>query len=107
MWPVPAPAVGAADIQDGRPLTDHAHPDAVVTSMPTVPPASPTAVASDVTLKTHGTAAAPACDTLKVWPAIVTLPLRAPPVFGAIATFTVPLPAPLAGRAVIHGAPVT
>ena len=44
----------------------------------------------------HG---APACVTLNVWPAIVTVPVRcAVPVFAATVTATVPLPVPLAPR---------
>ena len=42
---------------------------------------------------------------MKVCPAIVTEPERAPPVFGATETFTVPVPLPIEPLVtVIHGA---
>jgi len=52
----------------------------------------------------HGVGAA-ACVTVNVWPAIVSVPLRAAPGFAAAVYDTVPLPDPLPPDAiVIHDA---
>src|SRR5205823_1032680 len=46
-----------------------------------------------------------ACETVNVWPAIVTVPLRAAPLFAATVNATVPLPLPDPPLAIdIHGA---
>src|SRR5439155_24836554 len=34
------------------------------------------------------------CETVRVWPAMVTVPTRSAPPFGSTATMTVPLPVP-------------
>lgn len=46
----------------------------------------------------HGTAS---CVTFTVWPAIVSVPVRCPPVFAAKASDTVPLPVPLAPLVIV------
>lgn len=42
----------------------------------------------------HGGGGAAACETEKVWPAIVSVPVRAAPLFAAAVNDTVPLPLP-------------
>jgi hypothetical protein len=49
----------------------------------------------------HAAGAAAAWLTVNVKPAIDSVPLRAPPVFAAMLTVTVPLPIPLAPLAIV------
>jgi hypothetical protein len=59
--------------------TVHVHPLAVVTVVLPLPPAAPKLREVDDRLKLHG----PACETVTVWPATVSVPVRAAPVFAA------------------------
>ena len=53
----------------------------------------------------HGVGGGAACDTVKVCPAIVSVPVRAAAVFAATANATVPLPVPEAPPVTVsHGA---
>ena len=53
----------------------------------------------------HGAGAAAAWFTVKVWPAIVAVPLRDGPGFAAAATVALPAPVPLAPPEIVnHGA---
>ena len=55
----------------------------------------------------HGPPVAPACTTENVWPAIVSVPVRPPPVLAAALKITDPLPAPLPPEVIeIHVAPL-
>ena len=47
-----------------------------------------------------------ACDTVKVCPAIVTVPVRAAPVFAATVNATTPLPVPDAPPVIVSHAPL-
>lgn len=72
----------------------HAQPLVVVTATgPPVPPAPPIDTLVGCTENAHATAA---CDTVNVWPAIVSVPIRAGPVFAATLKVTLPLPVPVA-----------
>jgi len=52
-----------------------------------------------------GGGGAAACETVNVWPAIVSVPLRASPLFAPTLNDTEPLPVPVAPLVtVIHGA---
>ena len=52
-------------------------------------------------------AATAACVTVNVWPAMVSVPVRAGPVFAATVKFTVPLPVPDVTPSVSHAALLT
>lgn len=102
--PFPLPLAPDVIVNHGTLLDAvHEHPAAVVTA--TGVPAPPDApIDCDVGLieKLHGAAA---WLTVKVWPPIVTVPDRVPPVFAATFTLTEPLPLPLAPLAIVsHGA---
>jgi hypothetical protein len=91
--PVPdAPAVTV--IQSGLfEAAVHAQPAPAVTVIDPVPPAGSTAWVPGAMLNVHAGAAA-ACVTVRVWPPIVSVPVRAAPVFAAALNETVPLPLP-------------
>ena len=81
----------------------HAHEAVVVivTGDPPPPAAGADAFVGEIS-KAQGAAS---CVTVKVWPAIMSVPVRAAPVFAATAYRTVPSPAPLApDDTVIHSA---
>lgn len=52
----------------------------------------------------HGGGGGAACDTVKVCPAIVTVPVRAAPVFAATVNATAPLPVPDAPPVIVSHA---
>src|SRR5439155_7422077 len=78
-------------------------PDAVMLTLPVAPSAGTAALVAE-SVYVH--APAPACVTVTVCPAIVSVPVRdAEPVFAAIELLTVPFPVPLAPAViVIHAA---
>ena len=82
-------------------LAVHAHPEPVTTETFTlpVPPAAAIDAPPGLKAKLH---AAAACDTVKVRPAIVIVPVRAPSVFAATLNVTDAAPLPDAGLTVIH-----
>jgi hypothetical protein len=62
----------------------HAHVAPAVTVTEPVPPAAAgEALVGAITYVQVGTGGAAACVTVKVWPAIVTIPVRAAPVLAA------------------------
>src|SRR4051812_9985570 len=61
--------------------------------MPTLPALALTDAPGGVNVYVHAIAA---CDTVTAWPPMLSVPVRAGPVFAATDTDTVPLPAPLA-----------
>src|SRR5215218_6279865 len=75
----------------------HVLPAVIVT--PALPPVSPNARVVGLAVITQ---AAAACDTLTVWPATVTVPLRAAPVLAAAVKVTVPEPLPEVALGVSH-----
>jgi len=77
-----------------------------VTVTLSVPPDASTVTDEGLSVNVHGGGAAADWSTVKVCPAIEAVPLRAAPMFGAIASVTVPLPLPLPPDAtVIQAAP--
>lgn len=83
----------------------HAHvgADAVTVTVSVVAFASIDAV-SGAMVNVHGGGGGgvPACDTVKVWPAIVTVPVRGSvPLFAAYDSATAPLPVPLAADVIV------
>src|SRR3954452_1965714 len=85
----------------------HAHPAAAVTVTSSVDPPTATLLKlAGARLTLHDGDAAPWL-TVNVTPEIVTVPVRAPPVFGATVNDTVLLPVPLGSTTVIHGTPLT
>jgi hypothetical protein len=76
-----------------------AHPGCVVTVTVPVPPAAGIVPATRVTANVHD---APACVTVNVLPAMVSVPVRdADPVFGATVYVTEPLPLPAAPALIV------
>jgi len=84
----------------------HAHPAAAVTVTSNVAPLTATLLKFDGATFTLHEDAAPWL-TVKTTPEIVTVPVRAPPVFGATVKETGRLPVPLGSTTVIHDAPLT
>ena len=76
--------------------------DAVTANDPP-PPALGIVWLDGETANVHG--AAPACVTVTVCPAMLTVPVRAAPVFAATLTPIVALPVPPVRSSVIHGTP--
>jgi hypothetical protein len=73
-------------------VTVHVHALVVVTAVLPVPPEAATFCEVGDKVKPQ----VPACDTVKVWPAIVSVPVRAVvEVFAAMLKLTLPLPDPL------------
>ena len=99
--PVPLPPVTV--IHDGAPVVVHVHPAAVVTATAVDPPDPLGLKVVGLMLYVHGAA----CVTVNDCPAIVSVAVRAAPVFAATTTVTDPFPLPLPPVTVIHdGAPV-
>jgi hypothetical protein len=72
----------------------HAQLLVVLTSTLRVPPLAPmSCLFGEIEYEQGATAA---CVAVNVWPAIVTVPVRAPPRFGAMPSPTSPFPVPLA-----------
>src|SRR5919198_3075895 len=101
--PFPVPDSPLVIVSDGSLLTAvHEHQLPVVTLTIAVPPPDGIAWVAGEMEKLHPAAA---CVTVKVWSAIVTVPVRSPAAFAAIETAIVPLPHPDAPAViVIHGA---
>jgi hypothetical protein len=94
MVPLPVWAPLVIVIQPGVPNVDHEHPALVVTEMVPVLPDAEAAIVGGVTVNVHEFTT---CETSRVAPAIVTVPLRSEvPLFGATVTVTLPLPVPVA-----------
>lgn len=106
-FPVPdAPLV--TEIQSLPAVAVHEQLAPVVTDTDTLAPATTTEALVGAIENTHGGGGAGAalCDTVKVWPAIVSVPLRAGPSFAATENATEPLPVPDAPFVIlIHAAP--
>jgi hypothetical protein len=101
--PLPVPlAPPATVIQAALDVAVHAQLAPVVTATVPLPPVESTFWLDGEIEKVHagggggggGGGAAAACDTVNVWPAIVSVPLRAAPLFVATAKLTVPFPLP-------------
>ena len=101
--PAPVPDAPPVMVIHGAPL-DAVHvqvdDEGEIAKLPLPPPVATACVEGD-TLNVHGGGgggggAAPAWFTVKVWPPIVTVPLRATSLFAAAATVMLPLPVPLA-----------
>jgi hypothetical protein len=90
-------------IHDALLVADREQPRVPVTDTLTLPPPAGTLVPVGDRLKLQGTAF---CVTVKVWPAMITVPVReVPAVLAATLRPTVPLPVPLAPEVtVIHDA---
>src|SRR5205085_12038582 len=102
MSDVPVPAGVAREIHAADSEAVHAHPPCVVTVNRPLPPAVGKFCEVGFSENEHESAV---CRTVTSWPATVTVPDRAPPVFAATATFTVVDPTPLAGDEINnHGA---
>src|SRR4051794_38969444 len=101
--PLPAaPAGWLSVIQSAFDAAVHAHDEAeAVTANDPGPPLSLIAWPDGAIVNTQDAGAA-ACVIVSVWPAIVAVPVRAAPVFGATVTATLPLPVPAARSSVIH-----
>jgi hypothetical protein len=105
--PLPVPLPLVMTIQSGAPLVLHAQSLDVVTATVVDPPAA-------VTLKLVGAIEyaqaefATACVTVTVWPATVSVALRAAPVFAPMLSVTVPLPPlpPVPVMAIHDGTPL-
>jgi hypothetical protein len=94
--PVPVPDAGPVKVTQGNWLVavhEQLGCDAVTVTV-TVPPAPSNDCASGEIEKAHGGGAA-ACVTVKVWPAMVAVPVLASPLFAANDTAALPLPDPL------------
>ena len=115
--PFPAPAAPDVTVIQGALLVAvQAHPAAVVTDVEPVPPPAPIDCDVGEMENEHGGALKAFCETVKVWPAIVSVPLRAAPVFAATEKLTVPLPFPdapevtviqLSALTAVHAQPVS
>jgi hypothetical protein len=82
----------------------HEQPAPAVTATEPPPPLASTDWLLGEIANVHGGGAA-ACVTVSVWPAMVSVPLRAAPGFAVAVYVTEPLPDPVAPREiVIHGA---
>jgi hypothetical protein len=103
--PVPVPATPDVMLSHGALLVAvHAHALVVVTDTVPVPPSTGILWLVGAIEYVQGAINA-AWLTVKVWPAIVMVPLRAAPVFAAMLRPTEPLPVPDAPDVtVIHGA---
>jgi hypothetical protein len=102
--PLPVPlAPEVTVIHDALLVADREQPRVPVTDTLTLPPPAGTLVPVGDRLKLQGTAF---CVTVKVWPAMITVPVReVPAVLAATLRPTVPLPVPLAPEVtVIHDA---
>jgi len=99
------PEVFASVSQGAALVAVHAHVlcDAAIATVP-LPPEDANVCVVPFTVKVHG--GAPACVTVNVWPAIVTVPARSVvPGFAAMSSRTAPFPLPLApDPTVIHDA---
>src|SRR5262249_28029783 len=103
--PLPVPLAPAVTVIHGTfERADHMQVARVVTFVEPVPPSGGTDWVLDEIAKPH---AAAACTTVNGWPAMVVVPVRAPPVLAAIGNATVPLPLPAAPDVtVIHDTPL-
>jgi hypothetical protein len=80
----------------------HAHEPPAVTEIEPGPPAAPSVWLPGAIEKVHG---AGCCVTVRVWPPMVIVPLRATPGFAAALKMTTPFPVPdVPAVTVIHGA---
>src|SRR5438132_11523361 len=102
--PAPVPDIPASIVIQGS-LAEAIHAQvlpALTVTLP-VPPMASTVWPFEDRVKTHGGGGA-ACMMVNGCPAIVSVPVRAPPVFGMTVKVTVPLPDPLAPPVIVtHG----
>jgi hypothetical protein len=94
--PLPVPDAPAVTVSHGTFATAvhvQVPPDAVTATDPE-PPVSATFWLVGAIAIVHGGGGGAACDTVNVCPPIVSVPLRAVPVFAATVNATVPLPVP-------------
>src|SRR5437762_8272431 len=97
--PLPAPLEPAATEIHGAVLTAvQLQRAAALTAVVVLPPLDVIDWLVGDSVKTHGAAA---CETVTVWPAMMTDPVRATSVFAVYATDTVPLPLPLAPPVIV------
>lgn len=98
--PLPAPLeLSVSQGACGEMEVDQAQPAAVATAVPTPPPDAATDWEVGVMAKVQPDA----WLTVKVWPATVSVPVRAGPVLAPTVKFTGPLPVPEPLLSVIHG----
>ena len=83
-----APSV--TEIHEAFDVAVHEHPDAIVTATVPLLPITGAFVLVGASEARHD----PACVTVNVWPAIVAVPVRDPPVFAATLRVMLPLPDP-------------
>jgi hypothetical protein len=105
--PLPVPVAPDVMVSHGTLLLAvHAHALVVVTVTVPVPPSTGMFWLVGEIAYVHGATKA-AWFTVNVWPAIATVPVRAPPLFAAMLRPTEPSPVPVAPEVtVIHGAPL-
>ena len=114
-FPLPLPDFAFVSvIQASFAVAVHAQPAPAVTATLPLPPAASTAWLFGAIEYVHcggggggggGGGTGAACETVNVWPATVSVPLRAAPLFAATVNATVPLPLPDPPLAIdIHGA---
>jgi hypothetical protein len=102
--PLPVPVAPDVTVIHVALLTAvHAHVACVVTFTVPVPPAASTAwlVGAIVYVHAGGGGGAAGCVTVNVWPPIVSVPVRAAPVFAAALNVTDPLPVPAAPAVIV------
>ncbi len=88
-------------IQSALVVAVHRQPPGAVTPTDPVEPLAPNDAPGADSVTSQG--AASGCETVTVWPPIVTVPVRAAPGFAATASVTVPAPAPVGADAIaIH-----
>ena len=94
--PLPVPDAPAVTVSQGTfAIAVHVQvPADAVTPTDPEPPVSATFWLVGAIVMVHGGGGGGVCDTVKVWPPIVSVPLRAVPVLAATVNATVPLPVP-------------
>ena len=105
--PLPVPAAAPVSVNHAAlVLAVHAHVAAeAVTATEPEPPLSATSCDAGEIVNVHGGGgAAAACDTVKVCPPMVSVPVRAAAVFAATLNATVPLPVPEAPLVTVNHA---
>jgi hypothetical protein len=104
--PLPVPLPPPATVSQGAfavAVQAHVAAEAVTATVPVPPSAGMPALAGAI-VKVHGGGGAAAWFTVNVWPAIVSVPLRAGPVLAATLTVTTPLAVPLPPLAIVSHA---
>ena len=94
--PLPVPeAPPVTTSHDAFDVADHAQPSSTVTSTEPLPPSETTLLPGADSVPVHGGGNGASCDTVTVFPAIVTVPVRTVvPSLAATVNDTLPLPDP-------------